>query len=461
MRHIHFVGIGGAGLSALAHVMLARGWQVSGSDRMRSARTTALEAEGATVYLGHSREWVNGVDVVVVSSAIPADNPELLAARAAGIPVLKRDRWLAEMTRETDLIAVAGTHGKSTTSALVALMLTNAGLDPTAVVGAEVPQLGGNARTGNSRLFVIEADEYDHAFLGLHPAIAVVLNVEHDHPDIFPDDVAIQQAFRQFLKQVRPGGTVVACADDEGVCSVLRGLSLKVPVVSYGFHEGAAWRAGGLKQNDVGGLDFVAIHDAEPFGAFRLRVPGRHNVLNALAAIAIGERLGIDVGTMQATLANFNGAERRFQPVGSVGRIQLFDDYAHHPTEIRATLQAAREQFGERPLWVVFQPHTFSRLVALYDDFVTAFDAADHVVVSDVYAAREQGDAAAHGRALAGAIVGPTAVYQATQDDILRYLLRHLPDDVILLTLGAGDITSLGPRLRRALEEQRQERITQ
>ncbi len=452
MKHIHFVGIGGAGLSALAHVMLARGWQVSGSDREHSPRTDALARRGATIFLGHSGAWVSGADIVVLSSAIPADNPERLAAEAQNIPVLKRDRWLAEMTRESDLIAVAGTHGKSTTSALITLMLSEAQMDPTAVIGAEVPQLGGNALAGNSRLFVIEADEYDHAFLGLYPQVAVVTNIEHDHPDIFPDDAAVQRAFRQFLQQVRPGGAIIACTDDEGVQTVLRDVPPRVPVIGYGFREGATWRAAALQLNPLGGFDFVATHEGVPFGAFRLAVPGHHNVLNALAAIAVGAQLGVDTPTMQATLAHFRGAERRFQPVGSVGRVQIFDDYAHHPTEIRATLEAARNRFGERPLWVVFQPHTFSRLAALHDDFVSAFQGADHLIVSDVYAAREQGDAAARGRALALAIRQPDAIYRATQDDILSYLLEQLPDDVILLTLGAGDITSLGPRLRAALE---------
>lgn len=455
VKRVHFVGIGGAGLSALAHVMLARGWQVSGSDRERSARTATLEAAGVTIHLGHSAEWVQGVDVVVISSAIPADNPERVAAEGAGIPVMKRDRWLGEITRGNELIAVAGTHGKTTTSAMIALMLTDAGLDPTVVIGGEVPQLGGNARTGTSNLFVIEADEYDHAFLGLHPAIAVVLNVEHDHPDIFPDNAAVQQTFRRFLGQVRRDGAIVACTDDPGVRQVLVGWRHPAPVLSYGLNgpdgEGT-WQAGGLKTNEEGGTDFVAVLRGEPFGAFRLRIPGQHNVLNALAAIAVGERLGVDVSSMQATLARFTGAERRFQAVGSVGRVQIFDDYAHHPTEIRATLDAARQKFGERPLWVVFQPHTFSRLEALYGEFTTAFDDADYVIVSDVYAAREQGDVAAMGRKLAGDIKGPGAVYQATQEDILSHLLANLPDDVIVMTLGAGDITGLGPRLRQSLE---------
>lgn len=453
MKHIHFVGIGGAGLSALARVMLARGWQVSGSDRERSPRTMALEEEGATIFLGHSAEWVQGADVVVVSSAVPADNPERVAAEAAGIPVLKRDRWLAEITQGCELVAVAGTHGKTTTTAIIALMLTQAGLDPTVVIGGQVPQLGSNARAGSSRLFVLEADEYDHAFLGLQPAIAVVLNIEHDHPDIFPDDRAVQQAFWRFLGQVRQDGAIVACLEDAGVREVLATLHHPAPIIGYSLEGSGAWQAGGIKNNALGGTDFVAIHNGQPFGAFRLVLPGHHLVLNALAAIAVGERLGVDVATMQDTLAHFQGVERRFQPIGTVGRVQIFDDYAHHPTEIRATLAAARQQFGERPLWAIFQPHTFSRLAALHEEFASAFHAADHVIISDVYAAREQGDAAEWGRALARIINGPTVRYAATQDDILCYSLEHLPDDVIVLTLGAGDITSLGPRLRRALEE--------
>ncbi len=458
MKHVYFVGIGGAGLSALARVMLARGWQVSGSDRERSARTDALEALGARVYVGHQAAWVEGADVVVVSSAVPADNPERRAAEAAGIPVLKREQWLAEMTRESELIAVAGTHGKSTTTALIALMLDEAGLDPTVVVGAEVPQLGGNARVGGGRLFVIEADEYDHAFLGLRPAVAVLLNVEHDHPDIFPTEAAVQDAFVRFVAQVQRDGAIIACTDDEGVRAVLAAQPPRQTVIGYGFQEGAMWRAGGLKQNREGGLDFVAVREGVPFGAFRLTVPGRHNVLNALAAIAVGERMGMDVGTMQATLATFRGAERRFQWVGSVGEIALFDDYAHHPTEIRATLQAAREQFGERPLWAIFQPHTFSRLAALHGAFATAFTQADQVIVSDVYAAREQGNAAAQSRALAQAISGPPATYCGSPEEIVAFLCDNLPDDAVVLTLGAGDITHVGPQALSALSAQRGQR---
>jgi UDP-N-acetylmuramate--alanine ligase len=457
MKHVHFVGIGGAGLSALARVMLARGRKVSGSDRAPSPRTRALEDEGIPIFEGHHAAHVRGADVVVLSSAVPADNPERLAAEAAGIPVLKREQWLAEMTRDYEVVAVAGTHGKTTTTAMIALMLSEGGTDPTVVLGGDVPQLGGNARGGRSRLFVVEADEYDHAFLGLRPAIAVVLNVEHDHPDLFPDEAAVHAAFGRFLGQARRDGVIIACMEDEGARQVTAEAKRDDTLVRYGFVEGLDWQAAGLKSNDQGGTDFVALWEGEPVGAFRLVVPGGHNVLNALAAIAVGRHLGLDVTTMQAALGSFTGVERRFQRVGSVGAIAIFDDYAHHPTAVRATLTAAREHYGPRPLWVVFQPHTFSRLAALHDEFATAFGAADQVIVSDVYAAREQGDAAGKSQRLAAAISGTSVTYRATQEQILDYLLAHLPQDAVVLTLGAGDITTLGHRLWEALQARDEE----
>lgn len=452
-RHIHFVGIGGAGLSALAFVMLARGWRVSGSDRMPGPRLEALRRAGATVFLGHSAEFVDDADLVVVSSAVPEDNPEVQAARARGIPVLKRNQWLAELTRDYDLIAVAGTHGKTTTTAMLTLALADAGFDPTAVIGGEVPQLQGNARVGGSQWFVLEADEYDYAFLGLQPYVAVVTNVEHDHPDIYPTEDAVIETFRRFVAQVRADGLLVACGDDDGVRAVMDAALPSVARLTYGFGEENRWQAAALEPNPLGGFDFVAVLDGQPLGAFRLRVPGRHNVLNALACIAVGHYLGIDMGDLQYSLGRFQGAERRFQPVGTVGRVQIFDDYAHHPSEIRATLQAARERFGERQIWVIFQPHTFSRLAALFDDFTTAFTDADRVYVSDVYAARETDSLGVSAADLAQKLQGVEAVYVPTREELLARLLQEMPEDVVILTLGAGDITTLGPRLRQALED--------
>ena len=452
-RHIHFIGIGGAGLSALASVMLARGWRVSGSDRMPSPRLDALRRAGAEVFLGHSAEFVGDADLVVMSSAVPDDNPEVQAARARGIPVLKRNQWLAELTRDYDLIAVAGTHGKTTTTAMLTLALADAGFDPTAVIGGEVPQLQGNARVGGSQWFVLEADEYDYAFLGLQPYVAVVTNVEHDHPDIYPTEEAVLETFRRFVAQVRADGWLIVCGDDAGARAVMDAAPASTRTLTYGFQPENRWQAAALEPNDVGGFNFVAVYDGVPMGAFQLRVPGRHNVLNALACIAVAHTLGIETSDLQYTLARFEGAERRFQPVGTVGRVQIFDDYAHHPSEIRATLRAARERFGERQIWAIFQPHTYSRLAALFDEFTTAFTDADRVYVSDVYAARETNSFGVSAADLAQRLQGVEVVYVPTQDELLSRLLQDVPEDVVILTLGAGDITTLGPRLRQALED--------
>jgi len=467
-KRVHFIGIGGAGLSALARIMLARGWLVSGSDRQGSARTEALAQEGATIFIGHDGKSVDGADVVVMSSAIPAHNPERIAAEAAGIPLLKRDRWLARITQGYDLIAVSGTHGKTTTTSMTSLMLLDAGLDPTVVIGAEVQglvdraNLPSNARAGMSRLFVLEADEYDHAFLGLQPAVAVVLNVEHDHPDIYPDEEAVQQAFLQFIRQTRQNGTIVACTDDVGVQKLLAtyqadlsSLQKQVDLITYGLEDGSEWQATELRRNATGGTDFVALHQGAAIGTFSLSLPGQHVVLNALATIAVGVRFGVATGSMQQTLHRFKGATRRFQRVAQVNGIDIFDDYAHHPTEVRVTLAAARQQFGERPLWAIFEPHTFSRLNTLYNEFVTAFSLADQVIVSNIYAARskEQGDVAEAAHILAQAIQGTNAVHQGTPEEIIRYVVDHVPDNGVVITLGAGNITHVGPRLQQALQQ--------
>ncbi|MCZ7571963.1 MAG: UDP-N-acetylmuramate--L-alanine ligase [Ardenticatenaceae bacterium] len=458
VKHVHFVGIGGAGLSALARVMLARGWVVSGSDRAASPALPVLARAGASVHVGHSAHFVNGADVVVISSAIPPDNPEVVAAQARSIPVLKRDRWLAEMTLGSQLVAVAGSHGKTTTTAMIALLLYDAGLDPTAVIGGEVPQLGGNAIAGGSDLFVIEADEYDHAFLGLTPTIALVTNVEHDHPDLFEDVAAVRLAFARFLDQVRSDGLIVAMGDDADLRTLVRAPA-RASACFYGFAAANDWQAAALKPNDHGGTDFVALKAGEPVGAIRLRVPGRHNVLNALGATAVADALDVPMAAIQTSLARFTGAKRRFQPVGTVGRIQIFDDYAHHPSEVRATLEAARQRFGERPIWVVFQPHTFSRLRALLDGFATAFSEANRLIVSDIYAARETDTLGVSAEDLIERVRagGVPVSYIPTQEEILQELIATLPKDVIVMTLGAGDITSLGPHLRRLLEGRQDE----
>ena len=491
--HVHFLGIGGSGLAPLARIALERGHRVSGSDQEPSARVEALRALGVRVRTGPPPGPVDlaaefaGVDVVVASSALNDDHPEVVAARSAGLPVRRRAAWLPELTAGYRLVAVAGSHGKTTTSAMLTLALRAAGAEPTAVIGAEVPQLGGGALVGSGELFVLEADEYGGAFDGLDPVLAVVTNIEWEHPDLFPDEAAVRAVFTAFAARVRPGGVLVACGDDPGVAAVLGALAEQPGggprVVRYGLGDGLAWRAtditgvDGTTGESVGGrrpdgivadgpavvTRATVLRDGEPVGTLRLALPGRHTVLNALAVLAAADELGVPVETTLAALAGYTGAARRFQHVGSAdlagtsgsadlpgagGSVEVIDDYAYHPTEIRVTLAAARQQAAGREVWAVIQPHTYSRLAALLDDFALAFGDADRLYVTDIYAARERDDLGLHAADLAKRVRTPAETTYVGWAELPARLAADLPGhDVVLLTLGAGTITELGPRL--------------
>ncbi|ADP80414.1 UDP-N-acetylmuramate/alanine ligase [Pseudofrankia inefficax] len=491
---MHFLGIGGSGLAPLARIALARGASVSGSDQEPSDRVQALRALGARVRTGAPPDpgalaaELAGVDVVVASSALPDDHPEIVAARAAGLPVRRRSDWLPELTAGYRLVAVAGSHGKTTTSAMLTVALRAAGADPTAVIGGEVPQLGGGAVVGRGEIFVLEADEYGGAFRGLDPAVTILTNVEWEHPDLFPDEAAVRAVFAAFAARVRPGGTLVACGDDPGVAAVLgtlaEGSGGGPRVVRYGFGDGLGWRAvdvvttgqpdgarpasGSATSADADGgadgLDRTAagppvvteatvLRDGEPVGTLRLALPGRHTVLNALAVLATASELGVPVETTLTALAGYTGAARRFQRIGAralpgTGAVEIVDDYAHHPTEIRATLAAARQQAAGRQVWAVLQPHTYSRLAALLADFAVAFGDADRLYVTDIYAARERDDLGVHACDLAKRVRVPAETSYVAWAELPDRLAADLPGhDVLLLTLGAGTITELGPRL--------------
>ncbi len=470
-QHVRFLGIAGAGMSALAHIHLARGGVVSGSDAQDAPRLDALRAAGARVRVGTVTEVgvldaeLDGVDVVVASSALPDGHPELVAARRLGIPIRRRSEWLPELTAGHDLVAVAGSHGKTTTSAMLALVLRAAGIDPTAVIGAEVGQLGGNALVGAGRVFVLEADEYGGAFENLDPALAVITNVEWEHPDLFPDENAVRAAFTAFASRVRPGGTLVVCGDHPGVATVLAGLpEPHARVVDYGLEPDRSWRAVGLGATPGGGVRATVRRDGRDVGTLTLALPGVHTVLNALAALAVASELGVATAEALAALATYTGAARRFELVGVVaptdrhGPLEIVDDYAHHPTEIRATLAAACQRAGSRRVWVAVQPHTFSRLAALMDDFADAFVDADRVYVTDIYAAREHDTLGLHASDLAKKIFVPETTYYVPWEELadrlatdLRVSLSAAPDGVLLLTLGAGTITEIGPRLLASL----------
>ena len=462
---IHLVGIGGIGLSAIARVLHGWGYAVSGSDREATALTRALAAEGMTIYAGHRAEQVAGASLVIVSSAIPADNPEVVEAKRQGLPTIKREKFLGELTAGKTTIAVAGTHGKTTTSAMIAWILMEAGLDPTFVVGGVMQNLGTNARAGQGPHFVIEADEYDRTFLGLRPNVAVITALEHDHPDCYPTFEQMRVAFGRFAQRLVPGGLLVVCGEDDEALR-LAGEGLRLAGTSprpaagegsvqdrraetYGLDRAWGWRAQGVELGNSAA--FEVWHREQRLGTCALQVPGRHNVLNALAALAASTEVGVEFGMAAAALTLFRGTERRFQVKGQAGGVTVVDDYAHHPTEIRVTLAAARLKYPGRPLWAVFQPHTYSRTAALLEEFATAFDQADHVLVTGIYAARERNVQGISGADLVARMDHPGVRYVERLGEAAERLLEEIRPGDVVVTLGAGDVHHAGERVLEVL----------
>ncbi len=446
--HFHIVGIGGAGMSAIARVLHGRGFTVSGSDAQSNSLTAELEREGATIYAGHAATQIAGADALVISSAIPNNNVEVIAARSQGVPVLKRADLLGLLMDEKIGIAVAGTHGKTTTTAMIAQMLVENHLDPSVILGGVLPEWGTNGRFGEGDYFIVEADEYDNMFLGLRPELAVVTNIEHDHPDVFPSAAVYLEAFRRFTRLLPGDGRLVVCGDDPGVQQLLNMLGTpNLEITTYGIGEAGAtfdYQALDIRPNQLGGSDFLVQHDGHVIGLVRLRLPGLHNVRNALAALIVGMDLELDFGPIVQSLAQFGGVGRRFQVTGEAGGVTIIDDYAHHPTEIRATLAAARQRYPGRRLWAVWQPHTFSRTRMLLDQFAISFDDAERVLVLDIYRSRETNTLGINSALVVKAMQHPSAVHVPTREAAAEYLLdRVLPGDVIL-TLGAGDGDQVG-----------------
>jgi UDP-N-acetylmuramate--alanine ligase len=453
MPHVHFIGIGGAGLSAIATVLLQQGYTVSGSDMQASSTTDRLAQLGANIFIGHRpKNLSDGLDTVVISSAIPGDNPELVSAKQRGLPVMKRAEWLGRMMQGRVGIAIAGTHGKTTTTALTAFVLQEAGHSPTYIVGGFVPQMGTNAAAGSGNAFVIEADEYDHTFLGLRPNVAAVTIVEWDHPDIFPTPRALHRAFEDFVQLVPAEGLVIGCGDAAGVRPVL--AQAGATVITYGLQEENDWQAVELQPNRRGGYDFKVVGSQSAFAenvgpkskniSFSLAVPGLHNVRNALAALIIATHQGIKLEQAAEVLSRFKGVGRRFEFKGEVNGVTVIDDYAHHPTEIKATLAAARTRFGECPIWVAFQPHTFSRTISLLNDFTGAFADADHVIIVDIFPSRETDEGLVSSRDIVDRMAHPDARHIGPLREAADYLATHLAPPAVLLTLGAGDSYRIG-----------------
>jgi UDP-N-acetylmuramate--alanine ligase len=452
-RKIHFIGVGGSGMSGLAEVLLTMGYQVSGSDLKAGDVTGRLVAMGGRVFVGHHERNVEGAHIVVYSSAVPADNPELRAAIARGLPVIPRAEMLAELMRMKYGVAVAGAHGKTTTTSMVGAVLVEGGHDPTIVVGGRVHALRTNARLGRGQFLVAEADESDGSFVRLQPAIAVITNLDREHMDFYGTMAGLESAFLEFAERVPFYGLVVLCGDDPALMALAPRISRRA--VTYGIARGTI-RAGGITAVGLG-TRFDVSYDGRAMGTIDLPVPGRHNVLNALAAIAVGVELEIPFAQIAHALAQFGGVGRRFEVRGEAAGVLVVDDYAHHPTEIRATLEAAR-QAGRERIVVVFQPHRFSRTRALADEFGQAFEGADQLLVTDIYPAGETPIPGVTAELIVGAARSHghrNVVYAgdlARAEALLREMVR--PHDLVL-TLGAGDITRLADRIVHALEEAR------
>ena len=441
---LHIVGIGGAGMSAIATVLIERGYQVSGSDQAESDVTRSLRDRGAQVVIGHRAENIGEADMVIASSAIRDDNVELAAARQRNIPVNKRARFLGWLMQGALGIAVAGTHGKTTTTAMITQILLGDGRDPSFIVGGMIAETGQSAHAGRDREFVIEADEYDRTFLGLTPTVEVITNVEHDHPDFYPTFEDVVGAFRAFVDLLPANGLLVACGEDAAAAH----LAKAAPRARlYGFDAKLDWYATDVRPNNAGGSDFIAYRGGESLGLIRLRVPGRHNVLNALAALAATDFLGVSFSRAQDALSDFRGVGRRFEVRGEVNGVTIVDDYGHHPTEIKATLAGAKLRYPGQAIWAVFQPHTYSRTKTLMNRFAEAFADADHVIVTAIYAARERDTLGISHADVVAAMRHPDARAIDALTDVVTFLREHARPGDVVITFSAGDANKISTQL--------------
>src|SRR5271165_5250098 len=456
-QRVHFIGIGGIGMSGIAEILLNLGNTVSGSDLRHTSITERLASLGATIFEGHAAANVVGAGVVVASSAVNERNPEVIEARRRKIPVIQRAEMLAELMRLKYGIAVAGMHGKTTTTSIIASVLAAGGLDPTVVVGGRVDAMGSNARLGKSQYLVAEADESDRSFLKLSPILAVVTNIDREHMDCYRDMEDVKKTFREFMDRVPFYGMVVACNDNDELRNLLP--SVRRRLLTYGTHQGSDFQIANVhcapSENSSTLSSFCVSYQGSDLGEFHLRVPGEHNVANATAAIAVGIGLDVPVERIREALAMFNGVDRRFQRIGSANGVTVIDDYGHHPTEIRATLAAAR-QCGFRRIHVIFQPHRYTRTQDLIEDFTNAFGDSDSLFVLDIYAASEKPIEGISGEALARTVRekgGQDAHYVSSFADAVGSVADKAQTGDMILTLGAGSVSQLGPMILEKLKE--------
>ena len=445
---IYFIGIGGISMSGLAEILLSEGFTVSGSDRAPSDLTRMLEDRGVNVFYGQKKEnLTKDIDLVVYTAAIKSDNPELLAAHKLNIPMLTRAELLGQMMKNYETpVAVSGTHGKTTTTSMISQILLSAEADPTLSIGGIYRPIGGNIRVGASELFVTEACEYTNSFLSFFPKIGIILNIEEDHLDFFKDLADIRNSFHRFAQLLPADGTLIINGDIERCEELTEGLSCKV--ITYGLSSGSDYSASQVTYDESGFPSFILSRQSGGERKFSLRVHGDHNILNALAAIALADLLGLSDEVIHAGLAAFTGTDRRFEYKGQVNGVNIIDDYAHHPTEIRATLSAAA-QYPHRRLWCVFQPHTSTRTKAFLEEFASALSLADEIILADIYAAREKDTLGISSETLQEKIrsLGHSCHYFPTFEVIENYLRKNCTKDDLLITMGAGDVVKVGENL--------------
>ncbi|MNW35094.1 UDP-N-acetylmuramate--L-alanine ligase [compost metagenome] len=453
-EHVHFIGIGGYGMSAIARVMLEMGYTVTGSDVASQELTEKLAAKGAKIYIGHTPEHIAGADIVVYSTALSRDNVERVAAEELNIPTLHRSQMLARLLNERKGIAVAGAHGKTTTSSMIALVMERCNVDPTYIIGGEITNLGTNAKAGKSEFVVAEADESDGSFLQYHPWQGIVTNIEADHLENYDGDFnRLKSAYVQFLSQIRPDGAAIVCADDQNIREMLPQLQTRV--ITYGVEHEADYMATDIQLGDRR-LSFTMSRKGTALGTIELSVPGKHNMYNAMATVISCLEAGVPFDQIAATIVEFHGAKRRFQVLGESNDILIIDDYAHHPTEIEATISAARAT-GKRII-AVFQPQRYSRTFFLLDAFSRAFSEASEVIITDIYSpAGEKQIEGVHSSKLVDLIVqnsNANAIYLPTKEAVIEELKDRLQPGDLVLTMGAGDIWKAGDALARHLRGQ-------
>ena len=448
-KRIHCLGIGGIGLSAVAEILRDRGYIVSGTDINPSKVTRHLEYLGIKVYTSHEAENVEGVDAIVYSAAVSEENPEVVRARELGIPLFSRAEVLGMIMDDYEnSVAICGTHGKTTVTSMTSLILRNAEYKPTILVGGNLPQINGNVEIGCTKYFVTEACEYMDSFLQLRPSIGVILNIDSDHLDYFKDMDHIVKSFSTFVEQIPEGGIIIAFGDNPFVRSILKGHKNKI---TYGYSESNDFYAENISFNESGYPSFDIFHKGDRIVSLELSVPGEHNVLNAMAAFVTASYLGVDNGTIASTLKEYSGTNRRFDFIGTTDNgVKVIDDYAHHPTEIKATLAAARN-VKHNKLWLIFQPHTYTRTKALFNEFVDAFEDTDVVILTDIYAAREKDIYNISSYKLMNAMKvkhpDKPVYYVKDFEDIARYIEKFAGKDDIVMTMGAGDVYKVGDML--------------